>query len=142
MRRIGVGVEVVKGERRRCRRVSSERRGALHLAGRDDPAIGDEQRARERQLARQLAEPRERAVAEHDARAQLKVEWRHGSHRGGQPFLRSVAAPDVGLQTLPTGTASSVRMIRLPRDTAGVASVISSSEFLPSTLNSGPAWIT
>ena len=33
-------------------------------------------------------------------------------------------------------------MIRLPREIAGVASVISPSEFLPSTLNSGPAWIT
>ena len=32
-----------------------------------------------------------------------------------------------------------VRTIRLPLATAGVASVISSSEFLPSTLNSGPA---
>ena len=35
-----------------------------------------------------------------------------------------------------------VRMKRLPRATAGVAIVISSSEFLPSNLNSGPAWMT
>src|SRR6185503_9282670 len=35
-----------------------------------------------------------------------------------------------------------VRMKRLPRAIAGVASVISSSEFLPSSRYSGPAWIT
>ena len=74
--RVGIGVEVVERERPHALRVQ-ERRGALHLPGRDDPAIGDEQRARERQLARQLAEPRKRAIAEHDARAQLKVERAH-----------------------------------------------------------------
>src|SRR6187455_397704 len=35
-----------------------------------------------------------------------------------------------------------VRMIRLPRATAGVASDISPSEFLPRSLNSGPACTT
>jgi len=35
-----------------------------------------------------------------------------------------------------------VRMIRLPRRAAGVAMHISSSLFLASTLNSGPAWMT
>ena len=74
--RIGIGVEVVKRERLHALRVQ-QRRGALHLSGRDDPAIGDQQRARERQLARELAEPRKRAIAEHDARAQLKVERAH-----------------------------------------------------------------
>jgi hypothetical protein len=74
--RIGIGVEVVKRERPHPLRVQ-QRRGALDLSGCDDPAIGDEQGARERQLAREFAEPRQRAITEHDTGAQLKVERAH-----------------------------------------------------------------
>src|SRR5439155_18675026 len=42
--------------------------------GRHDPPVRHDQRRRERQLARELAEPGERPVAEHDAGPQLKVE--------------------------------------------------------------------
>jgi hypothetical protein len=50
------------------------RRGALRQAGRDDAAIRNDQCPPERQLARQIAQLRERAVTEHDARSQMKIE--------------------------------------------------------------------
>ena len=55
-------------------------RRAPDVARRDEPAVGDEQRAPEAQLARQLAEARDRALAEDDARARLKVERLHEGH--------------------------------------------------------------
>jgi hypothetical protein len=55
MRESGLASKSWKRERLHALRVQ-QRRGALHLSGRDDAAIGDEQRARERQLARELAE--------------------------------------------------------------------------------------
>ena len=50
---------------------------AFDVPRRQDAAIGDQQRPREAQLARELADTRERAFAEHEARAQVKVERPH-----------------------------------------------------------------
>ena len=79
-RRVGVGVEVVERRRRDAGGLERRRRALARSPARDDAAVGDAGARRGRELARQLAQARERAVAEHDPSAQLEIESRHGLH--------------------------------------------------------------
>src|SRR4029453_7013139 len=62
--------------------------------------------------------------------------------RASQAHRRGCCAGEESVSRLIRYNFDAVRRMRLPPATAGVASAISFSEFLPSTLNSGPDWMT
>jgi hypothetical protein len=51
--------------------------GRRDMAGVDEPPIGHEQRPPELQVAREVPEARDGALAEYDARARLEIERKH-----------------------------------------------------------------
>jgi len=71
--RVGIRVEIVKRERFDAGRGECFP-GAVDITGGHDSRIGDDERARKGEIAGQLAQPAERAVAEHHSSARVKFE--------------------------------------------------------------------
>ena len=75
-RGIGVRVEVVEDVPDDAGRLQAGDR-ASHDAGRHDPLVGDDQRSRKCQLARERAQLVQRAIAENHPCPEREVEWDH-----------------------------------------------------------------
>jgi len=63
--------------------------GAGDVTGSYQPAVGHEQRSLEPELFREVPDPRQGALAEHDARPGQKIEWLHES--GGALIMTSAS---------------------------------------------------
>ena len=93
---VGVGVEVVEAEGGDAG-LGQEALRTADVAGGDQPRVGHEERPGEAQLGRELAQTRERAGAEHDARTGHKLErlndfWGGGRHET-DPAIISYSFP-------------------------------------------------